>query len=599
MKKTLLLFAATTLLVSCAKTIDINDKEKTSPEVTPSNVELKLNTIASPTKAIAEGTVVPTDNEIRFYPRFFSDISSTDYSSYNDIFNFGYDAERRVWRNYKGRIFEDNPLNPFRYDFTPLYWPAGERVFMDYVACSFSNYVYSRNRGDNEVLVVDPVKKNANRMDVNYKYSYLTRPFASWLLLTREELREMVNQFYVMHQLGYISNEEYQPLYEKYWSPTPSIMDKYDEAVKLAQGEITIDDDYIALPVEERKLEGDSATEIQADAANTLNFAYWFFMNYAPRIYRFMQDDLLYSHDRSLKDSNHGEVKAVFNHSKAWVKVIVNNQTANDLFISGIWFDDVRSDGTLVIDNSKSSFEAYWDFPAKESVTGATIDAYAETSLDGPSVNVTPAHVDILQAKAAHRSMTQSIDGMLPDQYIIPQGCYGPALAVDKIQAGEGAPIKLLSCTYLSGSQRFDLGETACRTMVGNLGGMMFPAQEPGMITLRYTFWKKYLPQSTNPNGTVLSHLPMDQAVAQFDTFLPSDSREISLNLPRQAWDMGKVYVYVLTIAENEITINPYVTEWEYADPIFYPEEGDIPSPEENGQNESFAGNIQDPDWWK
>lgn len=582
MKKTLFIIASLAIMASCTKTMEIVDEEKTNPEVNPkeSTVEITLNTIASPTKAIAEGTVVPTDNEIRFYPRFFSDISSTDYSSYNDIFNFGYDAERRVWKNYKGRSLGGRNL--FNYNFTPLYWPAGERVFMDYVACSFSNYVYSRNRGDNEVLVVDPVKKNANRMDVNYKYSYLTRPFASGMLLSVEELQAMSEQAKAMLQLGYITESEAMSLND-------IKLNKYDEAVKLAMEKITTDEVIY--------LEGETEDEIKIDAANQLNLAYWFFMNYAPRIYRFMQDDLLYSHDRSLKDSNHGEVKAVFNHSKAWVKVIVNNQTANDLFISGIRFDDVRSDGTLVIDNSKSSFEAYWDFPEEVTATGTDIDPYTEVSLDGgPAIHVEPVHGDVVNAVRSAVSQ-QTVKGMLPDQYIIPAGCYGPALAVAKKSSGEDAPIKALNCAYLKGSQRFDLGDDDCRTMVGNLGGMMFPAQEPGMITLEYTFWKQLRKTTTPERPYVTYTLPMYEIVNQFNTFTPEDTREISLNLPRQDWKMGKVYVYVLTIAENEITINPYVTEWEYADPIFYPSE-DEPTEEGNGQAPTFGSNTK-PDWWK
>ena len=584
MKKALFIIASLALVASCAKTIEFNED---TPGKTPkeSTVELIMNTVATPTKAIAEGTVVPTDNEIRFYPRFFSDISSTDYSSYNDIFQFGYDAERKVWRNYKGRIFGRSPLN---YNFTPLYWPAGERVFMDYVACSFSNYVYYQNNEENEVLTVEPIKKNANRMDVNYSYSYLTGPFASSMLLTVGELRAMSEQAQAMRQLGYLTESEAMSL-------SDIDFDKYDEAVRLAMGEITTDEVIY--------LDGETEDEIRADAANQLNLAYWFFMNYSPRIYKFMQDDLLYAHDRSLKDTNHGEVKAVFNHSKAWIKVIVNNQTSNDLFISGIRFDDVKTGGTLVIDNSKSAFEAYWNFPETETgtTTGATIDAYAETSLDGTSthINIEPAH--ILESNTTRHSAMRIANGLLPDQYIIPTGCYGPALAVDRIPANEGTPIKTLNCTYLSGSQRFDLGETPCQTMVGRLGGMMFPAQEPGMISLRYTFWKPLRAGRADDgiNNTTSYMLPMDQVIGKFNTFTPEDTREISLNLPRQAWKMGKIYVYVLTISENEITINPYVTEWEYADPIFYPEEGENPSPEENGQTESFAGNVQDPDWWK
>ena len=588
MKKTLFIIASLAILASCTKTMGIVDEEKTNPEVNPkeSTVEITLNTIASPTKAIAEGTVVPTDNEIRFYPRFFSDISSTDYSSYNDIFNFGYDAERRVWGNYKGRSFGGRNL--FNYNFTPLYWPAGERVFMDYVACSFSNYVYFKNTEDNEVMMVEPVRKNANRMDVNYKYSYLTRPFASGMLLSVEELQAMSEQAKAMLQLGYITESEAMSLNDIKLS-------KYDEAVRLAMGEITIDDDYINSP--DRKLGGETEDEIKIDAANQLNLAYWFFLNYAPRIYRFMQDDLLYSHDRSLKDSNHGEVKAVFNHSKAWVKVIVNNQTDNDLFISGIRFDDVRSDGTLVIDNSKSSFEAYWDFPEETAAVGTSITPYTEKSLDGSAVNVNQEHMGPA-VNAKHSAVPQqTVKGMLPDQYIIPSGCYGPALAVAKRPSGEDAPIKDLNCAYLKGSQRFDLGDDDCRIMVGNLGGMMFPAQEPGMITLEYTFWRQLRKTPTPERPYVIYTLPMYDIVKQFNTFGPSDNRKISLNLPRQDWKMGKVYVYVLTIAENEITINPYVTEWEYADPIFYPSE-DEPAEEGNGQAPTFGSNTK-PDWWK
>ena len=593
MKKTLYCIVALTLLASCTKTVEIADESKDSSR--ESFNELTLSTIARQTKAVAEGTYVPYDNVIGFYPNFHSDLSSADFTSYNQIGMFGYDSRLNVWRN----VDRSNPLNrhsgdktkaagapipeiPFDYNFSPVYWPAGDRVFMDYVAFSYSYMLPMMNgilgnSGKGSPLTVNPVSDNANRMSVNYEYNMpengfftVERPSGNYLGQLCQYI-PMVNKFGI--QTG-IDDNYLTEFSTKY-------LDLYNSATqKLYDG-----DDY--------ETAAESLTEDEIEA---LNRGYELYVKCYPVINKFMQDDLLYAHDRNLKNDNRGAVKATFNHSKAWVKVIVNNKTQNDIYVNDIRFNDVKSSGTLVIDNSKSQFETYWNFTQPSSVIGASISPYSAVDLGG-STPVNPGDKPDKPGDKPDKPDTETdTPGLIPDVYLVPSGCYGPAISVSEVLVD--SKVKGLKFNYLNGSKPFSISNQDCSTMVGKLSGMMFPAQEPGVITISYNSWEHNSEEFTDNNDGYILHQFDVKKLWKYNT---NPDKEITLNLPRQTWQMGKVYVYVLTIGEDEITINPIVTDWQVAAPIVYPDQPsqpEQPAGYDGGINKFGSNDTNAEDTW-
>lgn len=390
--------------------------------------------------------------------------------------------------------------------------------------------------------------------------------------------------------------------------------------------------DYVkATRVIEKGLTLEDAGLTETAFRDAVNTAYYIFMKNLPLVSEKVQDDLLYSNGRSLKNSG-GPIQVTFNHAKAWVKVLVNNQTDNDIFISSLAFDKVKTGGALVMDNSKSGFEAYWDFsgnrPEKpeeepeepeETEIGLTFESYESTTLDGTSVNVlnsqapaanqATANTDGKMAKEASDNPLDRLNisqeakeelaklftmGLIADTYLAPAGCYGPAEKIEltgvadkdsevaerraKRMDGDEAVTEpsrlLLHC--LSGSNPVDDKVVG---LAANLGGAMFPAQEPGTITLTYypvLRDKKaiairqgdsaYAPgEEITHDGYVVRDFEMGSTISYlYDNLRESDLQTVTLNLPRQNWKMGKAYIYVITITNNEITINGVLEkEWE------------------------------------
>ncbi len=591
MKKTFFLLAAMTMFVSCSQTETIDEIGNDSSH------ELSLNTMANQTRAVAEGTTVPTDNVIGFYPNFHSDLSSTDFTPYNNIGLFGYDSQQNVWRN----VDMSNPLNndtpserdkrahpgaiptiPFNYNYSPVYWPAGDRVFMDYVACSYSfmlpmmNAILG-NSGKGSPLTVAPVSDNANRMSVNYKYNMPENNFYTVERPSENHLSQLCQYIPLVNEFGIQTgiDDDYLKKFED------NYLDKYSTAL----GKLYT----------EGKTYVEAVEELTNDEIEALNLGYELYVKCYPVINKFMQDDLLYAHDRNLKNDNHGSVKATFNHAKAWVKVIVNNQTQNDIYVNDIRFNNVKSSGTLVIDNSKSAFETYWDFPQTPAATGASIAPYSPVNLNG-SIPADPIKTD----EPTTPTEDPELPGMVPDVYLVPSHCYGPALSVCQGAIDMDGKVDNLVFKYLDGSKPFSISNSDCINMVGKLSGMMFPAQEPGMITISYNSWEHNSgnydePSEFTSNGDYILH---NFNVVKLWKYNGNPDKKITLNLPRQTWQMGKVYVYVLTIGEDEITINPIVTEWQDAAPIVYPDQENPEQPSGyNGNIDKFGGNDNDPDW--
>lgn len=677
MKKVLLLFAALALLVSCAKTIDIVDeKDKpTDPSEDPVS-ELTFSTYANLTRAIAEGTTVPSDNFIGLLPRFFSETSSSKFDGSNRLTQFGYDFDREVWRGLSK--FKPNPvdttgfaestkglfeeLQKKNFPFNPFYWPGGDRVALDYVSYSYCNLLKVLISAVDRYLsplalegqsvtaqpivfqvldylaVADPFPVNENRLDVYYQYTVLNilsvalsqafsegaviDPIALGIivaldkivddakngkpLMSMEDLDKLIMAAIpaVMKQIEQKKKEE-QPEEEKV-KPMKSASSGSGIPKELQEllGKSTVEAvQFVAEYVEAyRVMTGDKDKSEKDRVREIMNEAYFIFMTKLAAISKYIQDDLLYAHDRSVKNNN-GPVKATYNHAKAWVKVLVNNRSNNDIFVAGVTFEDVRTGGTLVIDNSKSSPETYWDFTAERHPshqndyydreddpddpdtgerTGISFDPYvqggtitkaaaatkavgsgdAASPLDEESMKMLQGlleqmNLDLDEEDIKDIAETLFNSGLIPDTYYVPSQCYGPAKRIDSISVDDG---KALKFTCLNSSNTIsDVLELA-----ENLGGVMFPAQEPGRIKISYYSWENEHQMRGTKSNITLDTLEMYSSLKYLNKKLnQEDLHEVSLNLPRNPWKMGVQYIYVINISDNELTIDAYEKEWE------------------------------------
>lgn len=690
MKKVLLLFAAATLLVSCAKTIDIVDEKDrpTDPSKDPAK-ELTLSTYANLTRAIAEGTDVPSDNFIGFLPRFFSDASSgeVDIESSNKLTQFGYDFDYKVWRGLSK--FRPNPvdttgfselfptkgliedLQKENFGFNPFYWPGGDRVALDYVAYSYCNLLKVlisavdrylsplaldgqsvANPTVFEVLdylaVADPYRVNANRLDVYYQYTVLNilsvalsqafsggaviDPIAVGIivaldkivddakngkpLMSMEDLDKLIMAAIpaVMEQIQKEGKEEKEEKMGPEDKETQQLLGKaastgikIPEELQKLLGKSTVEAvQFVAEYVEAyRVMTGDKyeSEKLTDDRVREImNEAYFIFMTKLAAISKYIQDDLLFAHDRGVKNKD-GSVKATFNHAKSWVKVIVNNNSRNDVFVAGVTFENVSTGGTLVIDNSKSSPETYWDFTAERHSrhendyydregdsddpdtgerTGISFDPYeqggtitkaaaatkavgsgdAASPLDEESMKMLQGLLEQMNLHLDEKEMKEMIttlfgSGLIPDTYYVPAHCYGPAKKIDSISVGDGKALKF-TCLNSSNSISDVLG------LAENLGGVMFPAQEPGRIKISYYSWENEHQMRGTKSNITLDTLEMYSSLKYLDKKLGDESlHEVSLNLPRNPWRMGYEYIYVINISDNELTIDAIEKEWE------------------------------------
>lgn len=644
MKKPLLFIASLALLVSCAKTVEVNSDEKKNGE------ELTLSTIANPTRTIAEGTEVPTNNIIGLLPNFKRD-GGAPYSNEFEVLPFGYDSDAHCWHGVtmksaktKGILDElvEYSLTPY-----PHYWPAGDRISMDYTAfsCSYLSsstvaalkyYIakkmselqsangpsvtdYIEDLDELEGLVKNYLRVRTypydrNRLDVDYEFQLLNLLGMALLegldspILYSEMvgivlalcavsdvptgLNDLDNRPISMQDAEDIINalatgQDPKDVLQQYANLYPDtykfVMD-YIEAERILNREeqdIKIDPGQTD-PVLFYKKEGGINRERLEEV---VNHAYWLFLNQLPKVSKYVQDDLMYAHDRNIKSGANGSIQAKFNHAKAWVKVVVNNQSGSDILVSAIAFKDVHTGGTLIIDNSKSEFEAYWDFsnmyPYKyepqepeSNEIGVSFQSYNAVTLEGSGV---PAPTAATKAGEDGGDVPGVLSvGLIPDVYMVPSGCYGPALKITRAQKEvvvdsipESTTLShYLQFEYLSGDQPFDTQVAA------NLGGAMFPAQEPGIISLAYYSWDRT--KTTSAGNHTIQNMEMASSAKALDDILKkSDLRQVTLNLPRLYWEMGKIYIYVINISDNEITINPVVAPWENYEhnPIVVPEE--------------------------
>ncbi len=642
MKKPLFLIASLALLVSCAKTVEVNsDGKEYAKEVT-------LSTIANPTRTIAEGTQVPTNNIIGMLPNFMKD-GGAPYSETPEVWPFGYDSDRNCWRGVTMKQIKTKGIldELVEYSLTsyPFYWPAGDRISMDYNAfsCSYLSsstvaalkYYIAKKMSElqsaNGPSVMDYIEDlneleglaknylrvrtfayNRNRLDVDYEFQLLNLLGMALLdgLDSPILYSEMVGIVLALCAVADVptgledldsnpvsmqdaediinaiaSGQDLKDLLKQYSTQYPdtySFVTDYIKAEKMLNKEpgIKVDPGQTD-PVLYTKSQT-ANTLSQARLEEVVNHAYWLFLYQLPKISKYVQDDLMYAHDRNLKSSANGSIQAKFNHAKAWVKVVVNNQSASDILVTAIAFKDVHTGGTLIIDNSKSEFEAYWDFsnmypykyePQKpdSSVVGISFESYNAVTLEGSG---TPALTNATKGGTVPEALSA---GLIPDVYMVPSGCYGPALDItrrmNEVEVVDSIPglttqEHYLEFKYLSGDQPFD------PQVASNLGGAMFPAQEPGIIGLAYYSWDGTETESVG-NHTI-QKLEMASSAKTLDNILKSsDLHQVTLNLPRLYWEMGKVYIYVINISDNEITINPVVSPWENYEnnPIVAPEE--------------------------
>ena len=648
MKKISLILLTLLFLWACSKTTEINNEK-----IDESDVELTLSTIANPTKTIAEGAQVPKNNIIGMLPNFKKD-GGIPYSDELKVLPFGFDSDANCWRGItmkhhaqtKGILDELVEYNLTSY---PFYWPAGDRISLDYTAfsCSYLSsstvealkyYIAGKmselqnTKGSSVMDYLEDLDElegfvknylrvrtypyDRNRLDVDYEFQILNLlgmallegldspvlyPEMVGIVLALcavsdvpTGLDDLDSRPISMQDAEHIINalatgQDPDALLQEYANLYPDtyafVMD-YIEAEKiLTEVEIHVEpgqSDPVLKPTK-AAAGGLSPERLQ----EVVNHAYWLFLNQLPKVSKYVQDDLMYAYDRNIKSGANGSVQAKFNHAKAWVKVVVNNQSSSDILVAEIAFKDVHTGGTLIIDNSKSEFEAYWDYSnmypyeyvpqePEQNEVGVVFESYNNITLDGSA----PSNPS-LASKASKLQKGQSkpkalSTGLIPDVYMAPSGCYGPALNITRKQeavvvdslSSSGTLKHYLQFEYLSGDQPFDT------QVASNLGGAMFPAQEPGIIGLAYYSWDG---AETESAGThTIQNLEMASSVKTLEqTFKKSNLHQVTLNLPRLYWEMGKVYIYVINISDNEITINPVVSPWENYEhnPIVAPEE--------------------------
>lgn len=692
MKKVLLLFAAAALLVSCTKNIDIVDEEGKDPGKNPtqSTTELKLQTIANPTRAIAEGTEVPKDNFIGFMPNFHSDIAGSNFDEYNRVVRFGYDESINAWRGVAEGVAKDvkgliDDYQRLYFVVNPFYWPGGDRVVMDYVSYSYNNILdvlLSTLRNGygldvsmlgkdaysyiDMVLAALPQQYNANRMDLWYQNKVLNvlgyalvasflsndspivHPYSVAAVLV---LSALIDEVETLGVDGQINPDDIDAVIDFFMS---DYKDKTEEEIletypfnKIKGAYEFIRDYYLAYEIVTHKSTFTGSDLTKERFTEVVNQGYWFFMNNLSKVSKYIQDDLMYAYDKNLKNTNGGKIQAKYNHAKSWVKVVVNNLSADkDILVSGIAFEEVKTGGSLVIDNSKTSFETYWDFDALQPEhidpyggggTGGgmvVFDPYEPTTLNGEAVS-TKAYTKKGQAgsgKKFSRDLEFLKEGALkalamdtvviPDVYLVPAGCYGPALSIngpdsapaaeeirsrsvvakngEDSEAAEPATDSAaveevvavsgwqsLNFTYLLGDKPFET------RVADNVGGAMFPAQEPGKLDIAYFTWEKmpYSGISSDDHEVTLGYNMVDLLEYYNANSDKVVLHQATLNLPRRTWQMGKVYIYVISIADNEITIDACI-EKDWEPEIVTPSYGpDIPG---NIQIPEFS---DDPNW--
>ena len=651
MKKVLLLFAAAALLVSCTKNIDIVDEEGKDPGKNPSQstTELTLQTIANPTRAIAEGTEVPKDNFIGFMPNFHSDIAGSNFDEYNRVVRFGYDRSINAWRGVAEGVDVKGLIDDYQrryFVINPFYWPGGDRVVMDYVSYSYNNILdvllstlkngYGLDvsmLGEaaysyiDMVLAALPQKYNANRMDLWYQNKVLNvlgyalvasflsndspilHPYSVAAVLV---LSALIDEVETLGVDGQINPADIDEVIEFFMSDHKG---KTEEEIletppfnKIKGAYEFIRDYYEAYQIITHKITFTDSDLTKDRLAEVVNQGYWFFMNNLSKVSKYIQDDLMYAYDKNLKNTSGGKIQAKYNHAKSWVKVVVNNLSADkDILVSGIAFEDVKTGGSLVIDNSKTSFETYWDFDALQprhddpyggDGTGGgmmVFDPYKTTTLDGEAVS-TKAYtkkgqagsgikirkdLEFLQEGALKALVMDTV--FVPDVYLVPAGCYGPALSItgwegiseastDSVAQAESGvgPVSALTPAagayslnfkFLSGESPFDM------RVADNLGGAMFPAQEPGKLNIAYFSWENG--RHSTGFGFNESEKDILYDMLELSKYFNDNSDKVvlhqaTLNLPRKTWQMGKVYIYVISIADNEITIDACIEkDWE------------------------------------
>lgn len=477
--KIVVLLLAAMSVTSCLQVSEYYD------ETFPSFEELRLFTSANQTKAIAEGSTVPTDNVITMFTNFHSE-GTTSYSEYNVLKLFGYDSGKGVWRS--GVLESPAPFEQPQYQFVPFNWPGGDKVFLDYIAVS-NNCRLSESE-------VSPQIINSNRLSVGYNGT----------LPTKMEVGDPLPDIELVKMLlDYCDFKDIKIL--KDGETKEDFLDEYDEACTA--------------------IENDEDTEAFKDIVNRVC---WLNMNYSPALFKYLQDDLLYSYGRNIRNENGGAIKASFDHAKSWIKVIVNNKTDYDLYVSDIVFDGVRMAGNLILDNSKALFDVYWDLTEPESAT---------------------------KKKSVHRA------GLVPDAFFVPAGCFGPAESVGRWADENG--LCGLECEYV----RSDVADGRELALSGRLSGAMFPNQEPGVIEISYLMWPHSEEGFVENDRTDIQHIEMGQTLRYLKNELTAENeRRVSVNLPRTYWKMGKVYIYVINISENEITIDPTEEDW---DPVIGP----------------------------
>ena len=486
-KKTLFLFTALALS-SCAKMIELYDEDF-------STKEFSISPVANLTKTIAEGTAIPDSNIIAFLPLFYSISHGPDGEQTSPILYFSKDEASSLWLgsnitwgtpSHKSAASENIWMQP-TITRTPHYWP-GKYPFMDYVAFSCDRNVR------NAYL---PEKRNALAITIPYRTRWILPSLNENPALTHPDLIKRLIPFDSSIGEGFSSSYAHY-LYE-----------------------------YQAC--------GDEA---KADSLNSGFFQDILFraahlnMTKSSSLYKYCQDDLMYAYGSGIRKGTNGNITASFHHAEAWVKVIVKNDTDQDIYVKGISFNNVNLDGTLTLDHSKSEFEAYWEYP----------------EIDESESHVTP--VPNKAASGASRRI-----GIIPDSFLIPAHSYGPFESIGTALSDE--KVTALEFKYLPSSTDEN---AAVSSLAPKLAGAMFPSeQKPGALVISYVSYPTSV-FSQETTGEITHKIGTDNLkTLALNTTTPS---EVTLNLDRQFWLMGRKYIYVITISDDdEISITPNENE--------------------------------------
>ena len=523
-------------MLACTKVSQTYESGKNDSE------EILLSTLASPsTKSIIEDSSIPVDNVIQMQPHFYAD-NGSDYGD-GEVWSFM--NQDGLWR---GALIENNGwfrgiYDPFfGEDFmvrsNPLYWPSEDRIKLDFIA-------YSTN-----VRNMDSVKdgsKETNQLDIDYSDGLSSNLDEEENYPSVNLLRKMFRFLEMRGRLEEIQNEYLENL------PVDTFLVKLGNAYEKIANESII-------PIEPEPEVLDSASVEPAKPVieepteylqynREINTAYYLYMKYYPEYCKYLQDDLLYSFGRNISKDN-GVIGANFKHAKAWVKIIVKNYTDHNIMFNGAFFVNTHANGSLHLDNSKQLPDAYWTFNEEDPGVIWTVDT-------------------LVRKRKAKEEMNEAGMCRITERFFVPAHCVGPFkpeslnLVQDEMADDSSRVCSYINCEY------YDIdkdGDEYLKELPFALSGSLFPAQEPGILRINYQVAERKVVSREYPKDKVYNGKSRGDGIDMTEAFRVQyyqPNTLMSINLPRHTWQMGRQYIYVISITDNEVTVSPYTEPWD------------------------------------